>query len=236
VFDASGTAQKVSQRGDLQLTLPGGLRVNIVAYAADWVSQPLISARQAVSAGWTLQTSARQRYLRIDNDEAVWVLELDEAFQLHARTVLPKRTTRGTPARSPPPTPPREYRVRYKPELLPPPLPLPNEKMWRQYEDSKPRTLPTPAPPIFESSASPVRDYTPYQARLHTVRDRPGPVPKQTRQQRFNQREAVREWVWQEWQEQQRQAPPRPAQRSRAHAPAAAPQQQQPQQQQQPPQ
>jgi hypothetical protein len=66
-------------------------------------------------------------------------------------------------------------------------------------------------------------------------------VPKQTRQQHFNQREAVREWVWQEWQAQQRQAPPRPAPRSRAYAPAAAPQQpqanqpqqQQPQQQQQ---
>jgi hypothetical protein len=51
VFDASGTAQKVSQRGDLQLTLPGGLRVDIVTYATDWVSQPLISASQVVSAG-----------------------------------------------------------------------------------------------------------------------------------------------------------------------------------------
>jgi hypothetical protein len=65
VLDASSTALKVSQRGDLQLTLPGGLRVDIVAYAADWVSHPLISARQAVSAGWTLQASARQQYLRI---------------------------------------------------------------------------------------------------------------------------------------------------------------------------
>jgi hypothetical protein len=78
--------------------------------------------------------------------------------------VMPKRTTRVTPARSPPPSPPRQYGVRYKQELLPPPLPLPNEKMWRQYEDSKPRTLQTPTPPILESSAGPVRDYTPYQA------------------------------------------------------------------------
>jgi hypothetical protein len=95
--------------------------------------------------------------------------------------VMPKHTTRVTPARSPPPSQPRQYGVRYKQELLPPPLPPPSEKMWRQYEDSKPRTLPTPMPPILELSAGPVRDYTPYQARLHTVRDRPGPVPKQTR-------------------------------------------------------
>jgi hypothetical protein len=119
VFDASGTAQKVSQRGDLQLTLQGGLRVDIVAYAADWVSHTLISARQAVSAGWTLQASARQWYLRIENDEAVWLLELNKAFQLHARMVMPKRTTGVTPARSAPPTPPRQYGVSYKPELLP---------------------------------------------------------------------------------------------------------------------
>jgi hypothetical protein len=65
VFDAPGTVQKVSQWGDLQLTFQGGLRVDIVAYAADWVSQPLISARQAVAAGWALGASARQRYLRI---------------------------------------------------------------------------------------------------------------------------------------------------------------------------
>jgi hypothetical protein len=224
VLNASGTARKVSQLGDLQLTLPGGLRVDIVAYAADWVSNPLISARQAVSAGWTLQASARQRYLRIENVEVVWLLELDEAFQLHARTVVPKRTTRVTPeARSPPPTPPRQHRARFKPDLLPPPLPPPNKKMWRQYEDSKPCMLPTPPPPIRESGAGPVHDYTPYRARLHTVRDRPGPVPDQTRHKRFNQREAIREWV--------RQAPPRSALQSREHAPAAAPQQQQQRQQ-----
>jgi hypothetical protein len=175
-----------------------------------------------VSAGWTLQASSRLRCLQIENEEAVWLLKLDEAFQLHARTVMPKRTTRVTPARSPPPSPSRQHGTRYKPELLPPPLPLPNEKMWRQYEDSKPRTLPTPPPPILESGAGPVHDYTPYQARLHTVREWPGPVPNQTRSQRFSQREAIREWMW--------QASPRPAPRRRAHAPAAAPQQQQQQQ------
>jgi hypothetical protein len=82
----------VSQRGDLQLTLLGGLRVDIVAYAADWVSHPLISARQAMSAGWTLQASARQRHLRIENDEAVWLLELDEAFQLPRTAVSSAET------------------------------------------------------------------------------------------------------------------------------------------------
>jgi hypothetical protein len=74
VFDASGTAQKVSHWVNLQLTLQGRLHVDIVTYAADWVSQSLISARQAVSAGWTLGASACQRYLRIENDEAVWLL------------------------------------------------------------------------------------------------------------------------------------------------------------------
>jgi hypothetical protein len=103
--------------------------------------------------------------------------------------VMPKRTTRVTPeARSPPSTLPRQHRARFKPDLLPPPLPPPNKKMWRQYKDSKPRMLPTPPPPIRESGAGPVLDYTPYQARLHTVRDRPGPVPNQTWHQRFNQR------------------------------------------------
>jgi hypothetical protein len=40
--------------------------------------------------------------------------------------VMPKCTTRVTPARSPPPSLPRQYGTRYKPELLLPPLPLPN--------------------------------------------------------------------------------------------------------------
>jgi hypothetical protein len=52
VFNASGTAQKVSQRGDLQLTLPGGLRVDIVTYAANGSpNHSSVPARQWLQAG-----------------------------------------------------------------------------------------------------------------------------------------------------------------------------------------